>query len=71
MTNEKPRPARLHHANVPAHDVRLVASFYREVLGLTEVEMPVKEGVGTPSSNWSPGSTRAMVCRGSMSFCRG
>ena len=48
MTNEKPRPARLHHANVPAHDVRLVARFYSEVLGLTEVEMPVKEGVGTP-----------------------
>ena len=44
MTNEKPRPARLHHANVPAHDVRLAASFYSEVLGLTEVEMPVKEG---------------------------
>ena len=40
--------ARIHHANVPAHDVRLVARFYSEVLGLTEVEMPVKEGIGTP-----------------------
>ena len=48
MTNEKPRPARIHHVNVPAHDVRLVARFYSEVLGLTEVEMPVKEGIGTP-----------------------
>ena len=48
MTNGKPKPARLHHANVPAHDVRLVAGFYSEVLGLTEVEMPVKEGLATP-----------------------
>ena len=48
MTTQKPRPARLHHANVPAHDVRLVANFYSEVLGLTEVEMPVKEGIGEP-----------------------
>ena len=40
--------ARIHHVNVPAHDVRLVAGFYSEVLGLTEVEMPVKEGLATP-----------------------
>ena len=53
MTNEKPRPARLHHANIPAHDVRLVASFYSEVLGLTEVEMPLKQGVG-PSARDEP-----------------
>jgi catechol 2,3-dioxygenase-like lactoylglutathione lyase family enzyme len=45
---EEPMAARIHHANVPAHDVRVVARFYREVLGLTEVEMPVKEGIGTP-----------------------
>ena len=40
--------ARIHHVNVPAHDVRLVAGFYSEVLGLTEVAMPVKEGLPTP-----------------------
>ena len=40
--------ARIHHVNVPAHDVRLVARFYSEVIGLTEVEMPVKEGLATP-----------------------
>lgn len=38
---------RIHHVNVPAHDVRLVASFYSEVLGLTEVPMPVKDGLAT------------------------
>ena len=39
--------ASIHHVNVPAHDVRLVAGFYSEVLGLTEVAMPVKEGLAT------------------------
>jgi catechol 2,3-dioxygenase-like lactoylglutathione lyase family enzyme len=40
--------ARIHHVNVPAHDVRRVAHFYSEVLGLNEVAMPVKDGLATP-----------------------
>src|SRR5687767_11833999 len=36
-SRRRPMQARIHHVNVPAHDVRLVARFYSEVLGLTEV----------------------------------
>jgi catechol 2,3-dioxygenase-like lactoylglutathione lyase family enzyme len=42
-------PTRIHHVNVPAHDVRLVARFYNDVLGLAEGQMPRKEGLEMPA----------------------
>lgn len=40
---------RIHHVNIPAHNVREVAQFYEEVLQFPEASMPRKAGLEQPS----------------------
>lgn len=42
--NRPPGPAgwRVHHANIPTHDVRKAAAFYTEILGMQESAPPFK-----------------------------